>query len=326
MRALAFILLLLVTTTPALSEAPALKGRVSDYARILSDKQIGALDAQILDFEMKSKRGAQIAVLTVASLEGESIDKVRNEVFRAWRLGAADQHNGVLIVLAPVERRIGIEIGYGLEAILPDGKVDRIINERMKPLLRRGSENWQLAITQAVEEIGATIVKAESAPAPARHEPGTMWLVFAGGFILVAIGAIIGLPVLRPGRAAPRSRDWDTAFAAEQERVRRDIQQRRRDLDGRPPQLNPRVRPERQTSRTIAAAAAAGAATSAASLRRPSDPPAKPHRTERESGGPSWFSSPSSSASSSSSSSSDSSPSYSGGGGDSGGGGASSDF
>ncbi|HKN31396.1 MAG TPA: TPM domain-containing protein, partial [Roseiarcus sp.] len=91
---------------------PPLTGWVVDQAKILSPVTSADLERKLADLEQKS--GIQLVVATVPSLGGEEIEPYANELFRAWKLGEATKNNGVLLLIAPKERRVRIEVGYGL--------------------------------------------------------------------------------------------------------------------------------------------------------------------------------------------------------------------
>ena len=112
----------------AAANFPALTGRVVDTAHILSPVTIADLERKLADLEQKS--GIQLVVATVPSLEGQEIEPYANELFRAWKLGEAKKNNGVLLLVAPKEQRVRIEVGYGLEGTLTDAVSSVIISQR----------------------------------------------------------------------------------------------------------------------------------------------------------------------------------------------------
>src|SRR5215475_14006114 len=117
-RALIFLLVATVWDGAALAAAnfPALTGRVVDQENLLSPITIADLERKLADLEQKS--GIQLVVATVPSLGGDEIEPYANQLFRAWKLGEAKQNNGVLLLIAPNQRRVRIEVGYGLEGTL----------------------------------------------------------------------------------------------------------------------------------------------------------------------------------------------------------------
>ena len=118
---------------------PALSGRVVDDAHILSPVAAADLERELADLEKKS--GIQLVVATFPSLDGEEIEPYANELFRAWKLGEAKKDNGVLFLIAPKERRMRIEVGYGLEGTLTDGVSSLIIANAVAPRFKAGDFN-----------------------------------------------------------------------------------------------------------------------------------------------------------------------------------------
>ncbi len=119
-RALVVLVAVALMLGAALAAAnfPALTGRVVDAASILSPVTTADLERKLADLEQKS--GIQLVVATVPTLDGEEIEPYANDLFRFWKLGEAKKDNGVLLLIAPKERKIRIEVGYGLEGTLTD--------------------------------------------------------------------------------------------------------------------------------------------------------------------------------------------------------------
>ncbi len=126
------------------TDIPYLTGRVNDNAQILSDSSRRSLTETLKEHELRTTN--QIVILTISSLEGESIEDFANNVFNEWKIGQKDKNNGILIVVVPDERRMRIEVGYGLEGVLPDLLAGRIIQEVMAPRFRE--ENFDGGITE----------------------------------------------------------------------------------------------------------------------------------------------------------------------------------
>ena len=124
------------STVYAQQPVPNLTGRVVDQAGILSEQTEQQITDLIASHEDSTSN--QIAVLTVSSLGGDNLEDFSLRVARTWELGQADKNNGVLVLVAVAERRIRIEVGYGLEGDLPDITANRIINGEMTPYFREG--------------------------------------------------------------------------------------------------------------------------------------------------------------------------------------------
>ena len=110
---------------------PPLTGRVVDQAGIMSAQRRNDLEAKLKDLESKS--GIQLVVATVKSLEGSDVETYANELFRNWKLGEAKKNNGVLLLVAPTEHKVRIEVGYGLEGTLTDALSSVIISSAIVP-------------------------------------------------------------------------------------------------------------------------------------------------------------------------------------------------
>jgi uncharacterized protein len=137
---------------PAL-EVPYLAGRVNDQANLLDDDFENRLDDRLRKLEEDT--GAQVVVLTIPSLEGDSLEDFSMRVVETWKLGRAGADNGVLILIARDERRMRIEVGYGLEPVLTDAQAGRIIDRLMSPRFRAG--DFDGGVDAAVEAVSSAI-------------------------------------------------------------------------------------------------------------------------------------------------------------------------
>ena len=115
---------------------PPLTGRVVDAAHVLDPGTRAALDAKLAAQEARATD--QLAVATVPSLQGTSIEDYANRLFRTWQIGQAKKNNGVLLLVAPNERKVRIEVGYGLEGILTDAVASTIIRNAIVPAFKSG--------------------------------------------------------------------------------------------------------------------------------------------------------------------------------------------
>src|ERR1043165_5340454 len=128
---------------------PPLAGRIVDQANIIPVATRSAIQPKLADLESKS--GIQLVVATVPSLEGEEIEPYANKLFRAWKLGEKNKNNGVLLLVAPNERRVRIEAGYGLEGTLTDALSKVIITNAITPRFKTGDFND--GISRGVDDI-----------------------------------------------------------------------------------------------------------------------------------------------------------------------------
>ena len=128
---------------------PALTGRIVDQANIIQPTTRDAIESKLA--ELESKSGIQLVVATVNSLEGQDIEPYANELFRNWKLGEKDKNNGVLLLVAPNERRVRIEVGYGLEKTLTDALSKVIITNAIAPRFKAG--DFGGGISRGVDDI-----------------------------------------------------------------------------------------------------------------------------------------------------------------------------
>jgi uncharacterized protein len=160
----AALLSALVIAAAHAANFPALTGRVVDTAHLLSPVTIADLERKLADLDQKS--GIQLVVATVPSLDGQEIEPYANGLFRAWKLGEAKKNNGVLLLVAPKEHRVRIEVGYGLEGTLTDAVSSLIIRNAIAPRFKAGDFNS--GVTRGVDDIitALTTDAAEWKPKP----------------------------------------------------------------------------------------------------------------------------------------------------------------
>jgi len=142
-------LVLLCTGTAFALNFPSLSGRIVDQANIIPADTRSAIEGKLVDLESKS--GIQLVVATVASLEGQEIEPYANQLFRTWKLGEKQKNNGVLLLVAPNERRVRVEVGYGLEGTLTDALSKVIIANAIAPRFKAG--DFGGGIARGVDDI-----------------------------------------------------------------------------------------------------------------------------------------------------------------------------
>ena len=148
--ALAAILIAFASPVFAL-DVPDIAGPVNDRAGVMSESERTELTAYLSD--VNAQTGVQIAVLTVKSLEGDSIESYSMKVAEKWKLGQADKDNGALLVVAIDDRALRIEVGYGLEPVLTDAKSGLIIRNKIVPWFKSG--NYGEGIIDGAKTIAA---------------------------------------------------------------------------------------------------------------------------------------------------------------------------
>ena len=144
-----FITSFLWADTFAEDSLPALSGRVVDNTDLLSPTVRASLTEKLSSLEEKT--GAQIVVATLPTLSGHDIETFANSLFRRWALGQKQMNNGVLLLIAPSERQVRIEVGYGLEGVLTDALSSTIINAIILPNFRQ--DNFEKGIVEGVAAI-----------------------------------------------------------------------------------------------------------------------------------------------------------------------------
>ena len=155
---LALVTWFMVATLRADPSYPPLTGRVVDNASAISPAVRQQLEAKLGELEAKS--GIQLVVATLPSLGGAEIEPYANGLFRFWKLGEAKANNGVLLLVAPTERRVRIEVGYGEEGTLTDALSKVIITNAMVPRFKTG--DFQGGIVRGVDDIIAVLTTDSS--------------------------------------------------------------------------------------------------------------------------------------------------------------------
>lgn len=199
-----------LTALPALSQSfPDLTGRVVDGANLLSARREAALTDRLAALEAETSD--QVVVVTVSDLQGHPIEDYGYRLGRAWGIGQEEDDNGVLLIVAPNERKVRIEVGYGLEPILTDALSARIIHDDILPAFRDGA--FERGIEQGVEAIATqltldeaeALARAQEAERPERDVP---WDILAVVVIALIVGVVGAVQSARaPGRRGRRRRD-----------------------------------------------------------------------------------------------------------------------
>ncbi len=154
----AALLLLFAAAVFAATNFPALTGRVVDSAQVINAGSRSAIEQKLQDLESKS--GIQLVVATVKSLEGQDVETYANQLFRTWGLGEQAKNNGVLLQVAPNERTVRIEVGYGLEGTLTDALSSVIITNALVPRFKTG--DFSGGIERGVDDIIAVLTTDSS--------------------------------------------------------------------------------------------------------------------------------------------------------------------
>jgi uncharacterized protein len=202
---LALLLLAILCVNAAVAaELPALTGRVVDAANVIDATTREEITRKLEAFEAKSSD--QVVVVTVPDLDGEAIEPYSNRLYRSWALGQQQENNGVLLVVAPNDRKVRIEVGYGLEGTLTDLLSKLIIENAIIPGFRSG--DYAGGISRGVDDI-LSVLSGDAAELEARakrniKEPASdidwfmvifmiVWaVIFFGGFGLAVLAPVFG--------------------------------------------------------------------------------------------------------------------------------------
>lgn len=185
---------LLLAAALAAREVPFHSGRVVDEAGLLSAEAQVRLDQRLAALEQET--GAHVAVLTIPGLEGEVLEDYSLRVAETWKLGRQDVDDGVLLFVARDDRRMRLEVGYGLEGRLTDLQSHVILDDILQPAFRRG--DYESGLEQGVEAV-VTALRGGEVVAPAATSSTGTWLpalilaLMLGFFSLGAV-SMPGLP------------------------------------------------------------------------------------------------------------------------------------
>jgi len=172
-------------------DVPSLTGRVVDLAHVLPASTVDSLSAQFADHEAKTSN--QVAVLIIPSLDGDALEEFSHRVATTWRLGQKGTDNGVLLLVVPQERKLRIEVGYGLEGVLTDARSAQIIRNIIVPRFRAG--DLPGGITAGVQAIVGTIEGTNNASDVqiGRHRTAEDPTAFEYVIIGIIVGTLAGM-------------------------------------------------------------------------------------------------------------------------------------
>jgi len=190
---LSLVLLLIPGVINAL-EVPPLKARVNDYAAILAPSTVSQLEGSLKAFE--TDQSTQIVVLTIPSLEGDSLEAFSMRVAEAWKIGQKGIDNGAILLIARNDRKLRIEVGYGLEGTLTDLTSGRIIRNIITPRFKEG--NFDQGVIDGVSAMMAAVKGEFSATEVKEHNRASSDLE---GFFFAVLAVIFVI-----GKALRRNR------------------------------------------------------------------------------------------------------------------------
>jgi uncharacterized protein len=189
---LLFLTLMLQAAASVARDIPSLSARVNDYAAMLSPATRQQLESVLAALE--KEESTQLAVLTIDSLQGENLEEFSLKVVEKWRLGQKGLDNGALLLIAKNDRKLRIEVGYGLEGVLTDLTSGRIIRDIITPQFKNG--NFDQGVIDGVSAMIAAVrgeFSAQTAVSSSKQSADDIsgFVVFLL-FILFNIGRILG--------------------------------------------------------------------------------------------------------------------------------------
>jgi uncharacterized protein len=161
---------------------------VNDAANILSPEQRDILEQRLVELDNSSSN--QIAIVTIPDLKGYDVSDYANKLFRSWGIGGSKHNNGILILVAPNERRVRIEIGYGLEGAIPDITTKSIIDNDIIPNIKNG--DYYRAFDEAITSLGKAATGEYNEQRKRNDEGGGGGSIIVFFIILFVVIMIVG--------------------------------------------------------------------------------------------------------------------------------------
>lgn len=166
---------------------PPLKARVTDLTATLSPGERGALEQKLSAFE--ARKGSQVAVLLVPSTRPETVEQFAIRVFDQWKLGRKGVNDGALLLVAKNDRKLRIEVGRGLEGVLPDAVAKRIIEEEVVPRFKQG--DFHGGIAAGVDRMLRVIDGEPLPPPPQPQQRGASFFDYADWLIIGLVLVVV---------------------------------------------------------------------------------------------------------------------------------------
>lgn len=186
---------------------PAHQGTINDFANIMTEEAKNDLRAKVA--ALRDNHGPAVVVVTTPSLYGLTVEDYTNQLFKKWGIGSKKEDNGVLLLIAPNERKARIEVGYGLEGKLTDLEAKAILTEVVRPLFRAGkvSESVVAGTEALIAKLGGTTAGPPAqAPTP-QGDTTTMWILLA---VVGVVVVIILIMIMTSGGSGYSSRGYSS--------------------------------------------------------------------------------------------------------------------
>lgn len=175
-------------------ELPAHVGKVNDFAEVLEAGQRAALETQLAELEQATS--TEVAVVTMRTLGDRTVEDYATDLFNTWGIGKKDRDNGVLILVVVQDRYMRIEVGYGLEGILPDGLAGEVIRDTFLPRFR--NDDYRAGLLEGTARVIEIVRRNETVTAEQREafdraarDEGKSWGFTAFAGIFIGLGAFM---------------------------------------------------------------------------------------------------------------------------------------
>jgi uncharacterized protein len=201
----AFLVILLVASIANALDVPPLRGRVNDYAGVIQQSQVQSLESQLERLERDT--GHQVAVLTIPTLDGEDIEGFGIRVAESWKIGKKGQDNGAVLLVAIKDRRLRLEVGYGLEGLVPDAIAKRITADYVVPRFRQ--QDYAGGIAAGVAALDK-ILRREPLPESARKKSQSPGSGMNSPMMLAITLAVFALMAFSAAANRRRNNVWST--------------------------------------------------------------------------------------------------------------------
>ncbi len=196
LRLIALALLFVGGHAPGVAASyPAPRGWVNDFAGVMDSHDVERLTAALSVFEQRT--GIEVAVVTLSNVPEGDIERAAVDLFKEWGIGTRGQDNGVLLLCSVGDRRIRIEVGYGLEHVLTDARSGRLIDEVILPRFRAGDLSGGLVAggLQLIELLRAPPAVTQPAPGSSPGEPAPLRI--PGDWLVILLVAGVWIVILR---------------------------------------------------------------------------------------------------------------------------------
>jgi uncharacterized protein len=194
MKKLILLFVLLLSYTLFATEYPKPVGYVNDFANVMTADQKGKLESVLSNYEKQTS--VEISIVTIQSLDGQDIEEYTNELASQWGVGKKDSDNGIVILNSIGDRKIRVEVGYGLEGLVTDAYSNQLIDDVLVPELKNSkySDAYNLAVSALMRKLGDSPDELAKRKLEAEQNSGHsvwFWIFVIGGAIVVLIIIIV---------------------------------------------------------------------------------------------------------------------------------------